>query len=295
MKNKRNLLYIYGLIPAVIWGVSFIATKQAVSEVPPSTLGFIRFIIAYAVLEIVTLIKRESFQTKIPSRERWVLFLMGFFGVTLYFVGENYGLQHTSSSNGSLIVSTIPIFTLIAERIVYRRRPSLITTIGLIMSFVGIYFLIFGFSFIKDVNVRGDLVMFVPVFSWVVFTYISKKKQTSLSTLIVTKEMTFYGAVSFFPFMFFELKSGLCFFRLSVLTWISIIYLAVICSSFAYVLWNKGLKEYDEKKVNSFIYTIPVFTIIAELIISRSLPKLSMVLSSILIIAGLFITHREAK
>jgi len=286
---------MYGLIPAVIWGISFIATKQAVSEVPPSTLGFIRFAIAYAVLEIVMLFNKEKSNSKISSKDRFVLFLMGFFGVTLYFVGENFGLQYTSSSNGSLIVSTIPIFTLIAERIIYRKKPSIMIILGVVMSFVGIYFLIFGFSFIKEVNVKGDLVMFVPVFAWVIFTYISKKKQTNLSTLLVTKEMTFYGAVSFLPFMLFEMKSGVCMFRLSSVTWISILYLAVICSSFAYVLWNKALKEYDEKLVNSFIYTIPVFTIIAELIISRALPKLSMVMSSILIITGLFITHRHSK
>lgn len=289
------MVYVYGLIPAVIWGVSFIATKQAVREIPPSTLGFIRFLIAYLVLEAVTLIKKEKPVEKISSKEKVVLFFMGFFGVTLYFVGENYGLQHTSSSNGSLIVSTIPIFTLLAERIIYRRKPSLMMILGVVISFIGIYFLIFGFSFIKEVNVKGDLVMFVPVFSWVVFTYISKKKQTKLSTLSVTKEMTYYGALSFIPFMLFEMRGGVCLMKISVMTWISVIYLAVICSSFAYVLWNKALKEYDEKMVNSFIYTIPIFTIIAELIISSAMPKISMLISSVLIIVGLFITHKNSK
>jgi len=295
MKDKKTMLYVYGLIPAVIWGISFIATKEAVREVPPSTLGFVRFVLAYLVLEAVTLIKKEPAPKSIPAKERFVLFLMGFFGVTLYFVGENYGLQYTSSSNGSLIVSTIPIFTLIAERIVYRKRPSLRAVSGVILSFIGIYLLIFGFSFIRQVNVRGDLVMFVPVFSWVAFTYISKRKQSALSTILVTKEMTFYGAASFLPFVLFEMKSGACIFRLSPSVWVSILYLAVICSSFAYVLWNKALKEFDERAVNSFIYTIPVFTIIAELIISRSMPKASMILSSVLIITGLFITHSDSK
>ncbi|MGE3063381.1 MAG: DMT family transporter [bacterium] len=295
MNKSRRMVYVYGLIPAVIWGVSFIATKQAVREIPPSTLGFIRFLIAYLVLEAVTLIKKEKPVEKISSKEKVVLFFMGFFGVTLYFVGENYGLQHTSSSNGSLIVSTIPIFTLLAERIIYRRKPSLMMILGVVISFIGIYFLIFGFSFIKEVNVKGDLVMFVPVFSWVVFTYISKKKQTKLSTLSVTKEMTYYGALSFIPFMLFEMRGGVCLMKISVMTWISVIYLAVICSSFAYVLWNKALKEYDEKMVNSFIYTIPIFTIIAELIISSAMPKISMLISSVLIIVGLFITHKNSK
>jgi len=285
------MIFVYGLIPAIIWGISFIATKQAVAEVPPSTLGFIRFLIAYLVLEMVTLFRKEK--EKVSLKERAILFLMGFFGVTLYFVGENFGLQYTFSSNASLIVSTIPIFTLIAERIVFRKKPSLMITLGLVMSFIGIYILIFGFSFIKEVNVKGDLVMFVPVFSWVIFTYIAKKKKPCLSTFLVTKEMTFYGAIGFLPFMLFEMKRGLCIFRLSHLTWISILYLAIICSSLSYILWNKALKEYDEKLVNSFIYIIPVFTIIAELLISRSIPKISMLISSIFIIGGLFITHKH--
>lgn len=287
------MVFVYALIPAIIWGVSFIATKYAVREVLPSTLGFIRFVIAYIVLQILVSIKKID--EKIPFKDKVTFFLMGFTGITLYFVGENYGLQYTSSSNGSLIVSTIPIFTLLADRIMHRKTLSPFVTIGVIISFIGIYLLIFGFSFVKNVNVKGDLVMFVPVFAWVVYTYISKMRKASYSTILITKEMTFYGAILFLPFMLFEFKKGVCPLSISLMSWVSILYLGIVCSAFAYVLWNKALQMYDEKVVNSFIYTIPVFTIIFELILLREPPKPMVYISTAFVIAGLFLTHRYSK
>ena len=47
---ERRLAWVLGLVVTVLWGVSFVATRVAVAEVPPLILAFIRFAIAAIVL-----------------------------------------------------------------------------------------------------------------------------------------------------------------------------------------------------------------------------------------------------
>lgn len=285
---KKFYLVIFALIPAIIWGYSFIATKYAVDYIKPATLGFIRFLISYTVLEFLVSFRKENI--KVNLKDRILFMFMGFFGITFYFLGENFGLKYTTSSNGALIVSTIPIFTLIVDKIIYRKKISYTLTLGIILSFIGIYILLFGFSKIKNVNVKGDLVMFIPVLSWIIYTYITKMKSSKYSIFFITKEMTFYGTIFFIPFIFLE-RGSFCIFKLNFSTIISILYLGVVCSSLAYILWNKALKEFDEKLVNSFIYTIPIFTITGEIIILKTFPKTNFYIALILVITGLILTN----
>jgi len=285
---KKSYLTIFALIPAIIWGYSFIATKYAVMYIKPATLGFLRFLISYIILEFLVFIRKEN--CKVVLKDKVLFSLMGFFGITFYFLGENFGLKYTSSSNGALIVSTIPIFTLLVDKIVYRKKISYILTLGIMLSFIGIYILLFGFSLIKNVNVKGDLVMFIPVISWVIYTYISKMKSSKYSIFFITKEMTFYGSIFFIPFIFFE-RGSFCIFKLNAPTILSVLYLGIVCSSLAYILWNKALKEFDEKIVNSFIYTIPIFTITGEILLLRTFPKINFYIALVLVITGLILTN----
>lgn len=287
MHNRKTV--IFALTTAVIWGISFVATKVAVNTVPPSTLGLIRFIIAYISLSIISSVMKRK--EKISRADRVTVILMGLTGVTLYFVFENLGLKFTSAANGSLIVSTVPVFTLIFNALFLREKISGTAIAGIIISFIGIYILLFGFSFNVHLNYRGDIIMFLSVFSWVAYTYFMKKERGNYSIITVTKELSFWGGLFFIPIVIYEIWKEPLFFRaVNSETIISILYLGVICSALAYLLWNKALEQGDSKFVNSFIYLIPLFSIITESFYFRRLPAFNVYIAAALIISGLFIT-----
>lgn len=287
MHNRKTV--IFALTTAVIWGISFVATKVAVETIPPSTLGLIRFIIAYISLSIISsLLKKKE---KISRADRLTVIMMGLTGVTLYFVFENMGLKFTSAANGSLIVSTVPVFTLIFSAIAMKEKIHSTAVFGIIMSFIGIYILLFGFSFNIQLNLKGDMIMFLSVFSWVGYTYFMKKERKAYSIITVTKELSFWGGLFFIPIVAYEIWKQPSFYKgINAEVIISILYLGVICSALAYLLWNKALEQGDSKFVNSFIYLIPLFSIITESVYFRRLPQYNVYIAAALIVSGLFIT-----
>lgn len=292
---KRGSILVFALIPALVWGVSFVATKYAVSVIPPFTLGFVRFVISYAVLRGVLMLGENRKKESVKREDRTTLMLLGLLGITFYFVFENFGLLYTSASNSALIISTIPIFTLIYERLSGSKHVSKRAVSGIVLGFAGLYFLINGFSLRIDINFKGDIMMFFSVFSWLAYTAVSKRIKNRYSSIVITADMSLYGALFFIPFVAWEAASGRVTDPQSIVpaVWISVLYLGVVCSAAAYILWNKALSEFESGKVNSFIYIIPVFTIAAEAIIHKSLPSPKILFASAMIIAGLFLANSE--
>ena len=70
--------------------------------------------------------------------DRKYFFLLALFEPFLYFLGESFGLTYVSSTVGSVIISTIPVFAVIFAWVFYRERLKLINYVGVIVSFLGV-------------------------------------------------------------------------------------------------------------------------------------------------------------
>ena len=119
-KNKRSLAIIYALFTVVLSGLSFLSIKTTVKVIPPMTLGFSRFLIAFIVLFIATKVTKTN--TTVDKKDLPYLGLAGFIGITLYFFFENNGVKILPASTASLITSTVPIATLIFESILFKTK-----------------------------------------------------------------------------------------------------------------------------------------------------------------------------
>ncbi len=287
--KKEYLPIIYALFSAIVWGASFVATKLALDAIPPFTLAFFRFVIAYLFMEILSFIIKDK--ETIDKKDKFTVFMMGFTGVTLYYAFENYGLQYTSASNGSLIIATIPLFTLIINRFFLKEHLSIRRWSGIIIAFVGIYILLFGFSLSFKLNWRGDMMMFLSAASWIGYTYFTLNLSRKYGMLAITKELAWWGTITLIPFAIYEkFHYGFCLMKFTMPAVISLLFLAIFCSAIAYITWNKALQDGDVKVVNGFIYIIPLFSIILESLMIIHNISSNIIISSILIIGGLFLS-----
>ncbi len=168
MKRPQFAL-LSGLLVALIWGLSFLSIKIAVAIIPPMTLTALRFIIACVVLTAIAVILKE--RLGIAWRDVPVLAAGGLVGVTLYFFGENNGVAMLSASEASLIMGTIPVLTVLSERLFLGTRLGVRAYMGALLSFVGVA-LIVARSPGAVVSPMGYLYMGVAALSWVVYSFL---------------------------------------------------------------------------------------------------------------------------
>lgn len=133
--------YALLLLLGALWGGSFMLIKLAVATVPPLTLAAGRIAIGAAVLVAVVRWRGIPFPT--APRDWAFLFAMGSAGTLLPFALINWGETHIDSSMAAILISAVPISTIILAHLFQRDEPLTIGNIaGVLLGCAGIIILI---------------------------------------------------------------------------------------------------------------------------------------------------------
>ena len=137
-KGSKYVVYLIVFISIFFWGLSYIWTNELISQdVPILIFVPIRILLAGIYMLIITLSLRKL--EKIRKGDLKLFLALAFFEPLLYFIGETYGMKATNSPTlSSIIIGTIPVFTLIVGQIVFREKLSKLNKIGVLLSLPGI-------------------------------------------------------------------------------------------------------------------------------------------------------------
>ncbi len=114
MRNYLNYLLL--LLIALIWGSQFVLIKTALTSFPPLTVAALRALTGAVALSFLLLCApKKRKQAKNPRRFKSLayIFCIGFFEASLPFMLISWGQQHTDTSIAAILISTIPIFTIV--------------------------------------------------------------------------------------------------------------------------------------------------------------------------------------
>ncbi len=258
MQDMRSQVFAHlALVFTVLfWGMSFVSTKMVLNTgFPPVTIALIRFSIAGCIL--FPLQKLLAPSDKFKPRTVVYMMLGGLTGVTLYFFCENNGIMRTTASNAALIIATIPVFTLIAERLFFNHKIRFYQAGAILLSIVGVYFLINpdGMAVSDTGSLHGNLFMLGACLSWVCYIIISKKLHVHYSGLAMSTYHSLFGALFLIPLALLERNAWA---RIDMFMWMHILYLSIICSAAAYFLYLFALSRLEPTVVSSYINLIPV-------------------------------------
>jgi drug/metabolite transporter (DMT)-like permease len=256
---KQLLPYLALSVPILAWGLSFPSIKAALTEIPPMTLAFGRFVLAAALLLAVCKIKGQKMAI---SREHvWPLVLSVLSGITLYFLCENHGVKLIPASAASLIIAGIPILTLLADRMVFGRRLGAVGTAAALASFVGAALLVgvLGTSG-ASANPWGYVLMFGAAVAWVLYLFALKPLQREYPNLVLTTWQMLLGAASLVPFAAAEAGQWRW---PSAVGWGHLVFQGLVCSAASFLLYNHALGKLGLRTASLSINLIPVVTVVA--------------------------------
>lgn len=125
-----------------IWGFDFIAIEYMLQYMSSGVFTLLRLLTGSAVLVTVCIIKNRGIHIKKNDMPRF--FICGAAAMSLYFTLEGIGISLTSASFGSLILATVPVFGIIGDRIIYKRKITGLKVICIMISIIGVYLLVAG-------------------------------------------------------------------------------------------------------------------------------------------------------
>jgi drug/metabolite transporter (DMT)-like permease len=286
---KSIKLYTAIVLAMVFWSFSFIWTRVAIHSFQPMTLITLRLVIASVLLFIAA---KSSGKLQKLRREdfKWFI-LLAFFEPFLYYVGETYGLTTVESTLAAVIISTIPLFAPVLAFVILRERIGWATIIGILVSLIGVFFVIYEPGGGFKANPWGVALMFMAVFSAICYATVLRKIPTHYNNMNVIFYQSLFGLIFFIPTFFLTDYPTIQSLKVTNESLFALLMLSVFASVIAFVLFAGAVRKVGVSRTNVFVNLIPVFTAILSWMILDEIITISKWFGIAVVVVGLFVSQ----
>ncbi|MDA2735455.1 DMT family transporter [Bacillus cereus group sp. Bc015] len=282
-------------LAASIWGGMYVVSKYVLDFIPPLTLVWLRFIIAFVVLYMILKIAEKKQKKTVTIRKKdWLLFAwIGFIGyfisITCQFIGTKLSDAHT----GSLVTSATPAFIVIFAAIILKEKLTARRLLSTIIATIGVIIVI-GWDIEIGSYFIGTIILVGAAITWALLSIYVKIASARFSSLVITTYAIFFSLFFITPFMIWEFQSNPIE-HMNLYVVLGVLYLGIVSTAGAFFLWNKGLELMDASIGSLFFFFQPIVgSLLGWLLLNETLSS-NFFIGGILIICSVFITTFEKK
>ncbi|CKF64177.1 DMT family transporter [Bacillus paranthracis] len=282
-------------LAASIWGGMYVVSKYVLDFIPPLTLVWLRFIIAFVVLYMILKITEKKQKKTVTIRKKdWLLFAwIGFIGyfisITCQFIGTKLSDAHT----GSLVTSATPAFIVIFAAIILKEKLTARRLLSTIIATIGVIIVI-GWDIEIGSYFIGTIILVGAAITWALLSIYVKIASARFSSLVITTYAIFFSLFFITPFMVWEFQSNPIE-HMTLYVILGVLYLGIVSTAGAFFLWNKGLELIDASIGSLFFFFQPIIgSLLGWLLLNETLNS-NFFIGGILIICSVFITTFEKK
>jgi drug/metabolite transporter (DMT)-like permease len=256
---KQNLIGAICLsLAASMWGGMYVVSKYVLDYIPPLTLVWLRYFIAFVFLFLVLkMIQLKNGNRTVIKKSGWLLLAwMGFIGyfvsITFQFIGTKLSDAHT----GALITSATPAFIVVFARLILKEKLTVRKITSVILATLGVMIVI-GWDIKVGTYLTGSIILVGAAITWAVLSVYVKVASKRFSSLTITTYAVFFALVFTTPAMIWELQSNDVFYQ-KILIILGVLYLGVVSTAGAFFLWNKGMELMDVGIGSLFFFFQPL-------------------------------------
>ena len=290
MKSKHWLAFI---LLGAIWSSSFLWIKIAVQELSPLILVSLRVLFGALTGVSVIILTR----TQLPrDRSVWIaLILLGLSNVAVPFVLISWGEKNIDSAVASILNATVPLFTIvIAHLFLHDDRLTFPRLLELLIGFAGVIILLSkDFAPGSHNSILGQAAVLLAAIFYAGSAVFARIKTDKIPGL-VRGIMPLVSASLVMWTTSFILESPI---KLPVLplSWLAVIWLGVLGSGLAFILWYYLLQEIGPTRTTMVTYTLPLGGVILGVIFLKEPLSWSMVSGGLLIAMSVWMVNRKSK
>ena len=124
-QKQKNSVVLRAALASIVchfcWGLSFMASRTALNEAHVFVLLSHRFLISFLLLH---LFPRQIAGLKKAKHAFLPLLALGLAQPAVYFLGEQFGILHSTTGFSGVMIAMIPVVTTLAAAPILKERPS---------------------------------------------------------------------------------------------------------------------------------------------------------------------------
>ena len=294
-KSQSPILIILAFFSIyVIWGSTYLLNKIAVNELPPFMLASIRFVVAGILIFIIAKLMGKSIA--ISGRQLKNTAIAGFLFLTFGNGVVVWALKYVDSGFAALEISAQPLIILLLMRVLQGKKIQMMSVIGVIFGFIGIYLLVSQKQIISQENsILGMLMIFACMLSWGYGSLFVGKADLPRNYFVNTGYQMLTGGIML-------LISSLLFGEkwTSPIEWssrvqYSMLLLIVFGSIVAFTSFNYLLKVVSPEKVATSTYVNPIIALGLGWYFLNEQITLQSIIAAIILLTGVYFINTKKK
>jgi drug/metabolite transporter (DMT)-like permease len=288
-----NQPYLLLSITAVCWAGNAIVGRLAAGHIPPVTLSFLRWSIAFLI--VLPFARKHLVRDWDAIRGRLgTMIILSVTGIGAFNTLQYWALEYTQALNTLLLQSSGPLFVAMWSLLLLGVRLTLAQAGGIVLSLTGVLVILLHGDLTALMSIqlnRGDIIFTVALVIFGLYSALSSKRPKIHGLSFVA--FTFgCGAACLIPLLIWELFSRPVM-QLNTTNLLSVLYVAVFPSTLAYMCYNRGVHLIGANRSASFFHMVPVFGAAMAIVFLGERPQLFHVIGFALVLTGVFVASRK--
>lgn len=240
--------------------------KDALARgLPPLALASIRVLLASLLLAGVALLR---FRLHVPWPDLLRLAVLSILGVVLNQLLFIEGLARTTAVNATVLIATIPVFTLLVAIVLGRERFHARRAAGVAVALLGTLVMLRAERFDpSDRVVLGNVLVVLNCLSYSFYLVLSRPLLQRLPSPVVVAWTFLLGALVLVPIGLGDAAGAVRAHDLTPRVLLDLAWIVVVASVLAYLLNNYALKRLRASTVASFVFLQPAFGVALALLL----------------------------
>ena len=296
MKDNRVLTgSLCALGCEVLYGLSYLFTKQTAETASPLALLGWRFVVALAAMSLCVAL--GFIPVRLKGRQLGPLVRVALFCPCLYFIGETVGIRETTVTESGVFLACVPALSLLASTVILKKKPTKRQIIGILVTFLGVMTTVVAVGLSSSLSPVGYAALMLAVVAYALYsvfvdlaadytgaeiTYVMLCSGAAFYGLLALGEAAAHGALS--ELLTLPARSGT--FRTAVL------YQGIGCSVAAFFLSNAAIAKIGVNKTSSFIGVSTIVSILAGALALGEPLSVGQIVGAAVIVAGVYTANK---
>lgn len=286
------------IIPTFLWAGNAVVGRVISDMVPPITLNFMRWVIAFVILLFfgAQVLRKGSAMWR-----NWRQYaLLGLLGIGLYNALQYMALHSSTPINVTLVNSSMPVWMLLIGRLFFGAAVNAKQFWGALLSLIGVSIILVRGEVTELQHFRfviGDIYMLIAVIAWAFYSWLlsqdkhEPEMKQNWSTLLLA-QVTF-GVM--WAGLFSAGEWALTDWQIDW-SWglvLALLYVSTGPAIIAFRCWGLGVQRVGPAMAGFFANLMPLFTALLSTIFLNETPQLYHGVAFILIVSGILYASRN--
>ena len=293
MKMSGKYILAIIIFTALTGGAVPVFSKITLTEIPPFTFTFLRFVIATLILLPFYLKVKQPI-----GKDFWKIF-----GLSLLAMGNvvffSFGIRQTSAGMAQAIYTLSPILTAIFAYFIIKEPFNTKKITGIILGLVGTALIVLLPLLTNDVPINyliGNILIIIATTSITIYTVLSKPFQRKYHPIEITTFFSITTVIILFFLSIFELSGNTNWWQnISLPGFLGLLYVGSIGTSIYYLLTQYIIKHTSPVLASMVLYIQPFAAILWAYLFLKETISAIFVVGIVLVLSGIWMTINSKK